>query len=53
MDRAKVSGSLDLPPELLEVMQQLQQGAGSPPSPALSRSSSLRRSLPTSKVGCA
>lgn len=50
MERAKVSGSLDLPPELLEVMEQLQQGAGSPPSPTLSRSSSLRRSLPTSKV---
>lgn len=50
MDRAKVRGSLDLPPELLEVMQQLQQGAGRPPSPTLSRSSSLHRSLPTSKA---
>jgi hypothetical protein len=44
MDRAKVSGSLELPPELLEVMEHLQQGAASQPSSGLSRSSSMRRS---------
>lgn len=44
MERAKVSGSLQLPPELMEVMQQLQQGATGLPDARLSRSSSLRRS---------
>lgn len=28
MERAKISGSLDLPPELLEVMQALQDASG-------------------------
>lgn len=44
MDRAKVSGSLELPPELLEVMEHLQQGTASQSSSGLSRSSSMRRS---------
>lgn len=42
MERAKVSGSLDLPPELMEVMQHLQEGSNGLPN-TLSRSTSLRR----------
>jgi hypothetical protein len=49
MERAKVSGSLDLPPELLEVMEHLQQGTVSQSGAGLrhrssSSSSSMRRS---------
>ena len=44
MERAKVSGSLELPPELLDVMQHLQQGAECLPVPGISRRSSMGRS---------
>lgn len=57
MERAKVSGSLELPPELLEVMEQLQQGTGTTStsnssSPTLSRSNSARKSISAGKVNC-
>lgn len=43
MERAKVSGSLELPPELLEVMQHLQEGTASLPVSGLMSSSSMGR----------